>query len=91
MTPLKILGKSKNFSSNKIVSTWCQLLQKKEKFNHNNHLKIRMNLAIKDFKVYEDSSLKYLGLTTHKFERYGLMDTVISKKDIKSFFENKTQ
>ena len=50
-----------------------------------------MNLAIKDFKTYEDSSLQYLGLTTHKFERYGLMDTVVSKKDLNPFFENKTQ
>ena len=46
-------------------------------------------LAIKDFKTYEDSSLQYLGLTTHKFERYGLMDTVVSKKDLNPFFENK--
>ena len=63
-----------------------ELLVNKGVFN-----KPLMNLAIKDFKAYEDSSLKYLGLTTHKFERYGLMDTVVSKKDIKSFFENKTQ
>ena len=63
-----------------------ELLVNKGVFN-----KPLMNLAIKDFKTYEDSSLQYLGLTTHKFERYGLMDTVINKKDFKVFFENKTQ
>jgi hypothetical protein len=49
-----------------------------------------MNLAIKDFKIYEDASLQYLGLTTHKFEKYGLMDTVVSKKDLHPLFQNKT-
>tara|TARA_R110001592_G_scaffold162565_1_gene395834 strand:- start:513 stop:1961 length:1449 start_codon:yes stop_codon:yes gene_type:complete len=63
-----------------------ELLVNKGVFN-----KPLMNLAIKDFKTYEDSSLQYLGLTTHKFERYGLMDTVVSKKDLNPFFENKTQ
>ena len=63
-----------------------ELLVNKGVFN-----KPLMNLAIKDFKTYEDSSLQYLGLTTHKFERYGLMDTVVSKKDLNPFFENKTK
>ncbi len=63
-----------------------ELLVNKGVFN-----KPLMNLAIKDFKTYEDSSLQYLGLTTHKFERYGLMDTVVSKNDLKVLFENKTK
>ncbi len=61
-----------------------ELLVNKGVFN-----KPLMNLAIKDFKIYEDSSLQYLGLTTHKFEKYGLMNTVVSKKDLNPLFENK--
>jgi len=60
-----------------------ELLLNKGVFN-----KPLMNLAIKDFKTYEDTSLQYLGITTHKFERYGLMDTVITKKDFKTYFVN---
>tara|TARA_Y100001958_G_C21243113_1_gene571731 strand:- start:114 stop:2636 length:2523 start_codon:yes stop_codon:yes gene_type:complete len=62
-----------------------ELLVNKGVFN-----KPLMNLAIKDFKTYEDSSLQYLGITTHKFERYGLMDTVITKKEFKKYFVNQT-
>ena len=62
-----------------------ELLVNKGVFN-----KPLMNLAIKDFKTYEDSSLQYLGITTHKFERYGLMDTVITKKEFKQYFVNQS-
>ena len=48
-------------------------------------------MAIGDFKRYEDSSLTYLGISTHKMDKkVGLFNTVISKKEYENIFVNKT-
>jgi hypothetical protein len=47
-----------------------------------------MNEAIYKFKRYEDSSLSYLGFSTHKHEKIGLFDTVIDASEIKKTFVN---
>jgi hypothetical protein len=47
-----------------------------------------MNEAIYKFKRYEDSSLSYLGFSTHKHEKIGLFDTVIDASEIKNTFVN---
>ena len=47
-----------------------------------------MNEAIYKFKRYEDSSLQYLGFTTHKQDKIGLFDTVIDSAEAKKSFVN---
>lgn len=47
-----------------------------------------MNEAIYKFKRYEDSSLSYLGFSTHKHEKIGLFDTVIDANEMKKTFVN---
>jgi hypothetical protein len=47
-----------------------------------------MNEAIYKFKRYEDSSLSYLGFSTHKHEKIGLFDTVIDVNEMKKTFVN---
>ena len=51
----------------------------------------KLNMAIGDFKNYEDSSLTYLGISTHKMDKkVGLFNTSISKKEYENIFVNKT-
>ena len=50
-----------------------------------------MNEAVYKFKRYEDSSLVYIGINKHEGEGIGLYDTVLSSKDYRATFENKTQ
>ena len=47
-----------------------------------------MNDAVYKFKRYEDSSLSYTGINKHEDEDIGLYDTVITRKDAGSVFEN---
>ena len=52
----------------------------------------KLNMAIGDFKRYEDSSLTYLGISTHKIDKkVGLFNTIISKKEYQKIFINKTK
>ena len=45
-----------------------------------------MNANVRDFRIYEDASLKYTGFTKHEIKDYGLWDTKITKKELKSSF-----
>ncbi|MEI8192396.1 MAG: GIY-YIG nuclease family protein [Flavobacteriia bacterium] len=47
-----------------------------------------MNDAVYKFKRYEDSSLEYVGINRHSGENVGLFDTVISREEYESTFEN---
>ena len=47
-----------------------------------------MNDAVYKFKRYEDPSLVYTGIITHKEEDIGLYDTVLSRKDYEAIFVN---
>jgi hypothetical protein len=47
-----------------------------------------MNDAVYKFKRYEDASLKYTGIDKHAGEDVGLYDTVLTRKDVQSVFEN---
>jgi hypothetical protein len=47
-----------------------------------------MNDAVYKFKRYEDSSLEYVGINKHSGENIGLFDTVISRNEFDSSFEN---
>lgn len=47
-----------------------------------------MNDAVYKFKRYEDSSLSYTGINKHEGEDIGLYDTVLSREDVRSVFEN---
>jgi hypothetical protein len=47
-----------------------------------------MNDAVYKFKRYEDSSLEYVGINRHIGENVGLFDTVISRDEYESTFEN---
>lgn len=47
-----------------------------------------MNDAVYKFKRYEDASLEYIGINKHEGEDIGLFDTVISREDYNSTFEN---
>jgi hypothetical protein len=47
-----------------------------------------MNDAVYKFKRYEDSSLEYVGINRHSGENVGLFDTVISRDEYESTFEN---
>ncbi|MDY0094926.1 MAG: DEAD/DEAH box helicase family protein [Candidatus Vecturithrix sp.] len=47
-----------------------------------------MNDAVYKFKRYEDASLSYTGINKHEGEDIGLYDTVITRKDAQSVFEN---
>ncbi|MFZ2633240.1 MAG: GIY-YIG nuclease family protein [Desulfosalsimonadaceae bacterium] len=47
-----------------------------------------MNDAVYKFKRYEDASLSYTGINRHEGEDIGLYDTVLSKTDYPSVFEN---
>lgn len=49
-----------------------------------------MNDAVYKFKRYEDSSLAYTGINKHEGEAIGLYDTVITREDAKTIFENLT-
>jgi hypothetical protein len=49
---------------------------------------VLMNDAVYKFKRYEDASLEYTGINKHKGEDVGLFDTVISRDDYDSTFEN---
>lgn len=60
-----------------------ELLVSLDVFNSN-----LMNDAIYKFKRYEDSSLEYVGINKHKDESIGLFDTVISKDEYDTTFEN---
>ena len=50
--------------------------------------KPRLNSAIGDFRKYEDPSLTYLGLMTHKINKIGLFNTVIKKKEYNTILTN---
>lgn len=47
-----------------------------------------MNDAVYKFKRYEDASLEYIGINKHEGEEVGLYDTVLSRVDYASSFEN---
>jgi hypothetical protein len=47
-----------------------------------------MNDAVYKFKRYEDSSLSYTGINKHGGEDIGLYDTVLTRDDVHSVFEN---
>ena len=49
-----------------------------------------MNDAVYKFKRYEDASLSYTGINKHEGEEVGLFDTVLSRKDYQTTFENET-
>ncbi len=49
---------------------------------------VLMNDAVFKFKRYEDSSLTYTGINKHEGEDIGLYDTVLSRDDVHSVFEN---
>lgn len=49
---------------------------------------VLMNDAVYKFKRYEDASLEYTGINKHEGEDVGLFDTVISRDDYDSTFEN---
>lgn len=50
-----------------------------------------MNDAVFKFKRYEDASLSYTGINKHEGEDIGLYDTVLSRKDYQTTFENVAQ
>lgn len=50
-----------------------------------------MNDAVYKFKRYEDASLEYVGTNKHTGKDVGLFDTVISSKDYRDTFENRTE
>jgi Meiotically up-regulated gene 113/Type III restriction enzyme, res subunit len=47
-----------------------------------------MNDAVYKFKRYEDSSLTYTGINKHEGEAVGLYDTVLSRAEAQSVYEN---
>jgi hypothetical protein len=47
-----------------------------------------MNDAVYKFKRYEDSSLEYVGINRHEGQNVGLYDTVITRDEYESTFEN---
>ena len=47
-----------------------------------------MNDAVYKFKRYEDSSLEYVGINKHDGQNVGLYDTVITRDEYESTFEN---
>jgi hypothetical protein len=47
-----------------------------------------MNDAVYKFKRYEDSSLEYVGINKHEGQNVGLYDTVITRDEYESTFEN---
>ena len=47
-----------------------------------------MNDAVYKFKRYEDSSLEYVGINKHEGQNVGLYDTVITRNEFESTFEN---
>ncbi len=47
-----------------------------------------MNDAVYKFKRYEDSSLEYVGINKHEGQNVGLYDTVITRNEYESTFEN---
>lgn len=47
-----------------------------------------MNDAVYKFKRYEDSSLEYVGINKHEGQNVGLYDTVITRDEFESTFEN---
>src|ERR1700681_3613590 len=47
-----------------------------------------MNDAVYKFKRYEDSSLSYAGINKHEGEDVGLYDTVLSREEAQSVYEN---
>ena len=49
---------------------------------------VLMNDAVYKFKRYEDASLEYTGINKHEGEDVGLFDTVITRDDYDSTFEN---
>jgi hypothetical protein len=49
-----------------------------------------MNGAVYNFKRYEDASLVYTGIDKHKGEKAGGWDTVLSEKEYKEIFENRS-
>lgn len=46
-----------------------------------------MNDAVWKFRRYEDSSLRYMGVSRHKRIEVGLFDTVLTEEDFKATFE----
>jgi len=46
-----------------------------------------MNDAVWKFRRYEDSSLRYMGVTRHKGTDVGLFDTALTEEDFKATFE----
>ena len=46
-----------------------------------------MNDAVWKFRRYEDSSLRYMGISRHKGLDVGLFDTALSEEDFKATFE----
>lgn len=49
---------------------------------------VLMNDAVYKFKRYEDASLEYIGINKHEGEDIGLFDTVLSRNEYNSTFEN---
>ena len=47
-----------------------------------------MNDAVYKFKRYEDSSLEYVGINRHEGQNVGLFDTVITRDEFETTFEN---
>ena len=46
-----------------------------------------MNDAVWKFRRYEDSSLRYMGVSRHKGLDMGLWDTALTEEDFKATFE----
>ena len=46
-----------------------------------------MNDAVWKFRRYEDSSLRYMGVSRHKRTELGLFDTALTEEDFKATFE----
>jgi len=51
---------------------------------------VLMNDAVYKFKRYEDASLEYIGINKHEGEDIGLFDTVLSRDEYNSTFENES-
>lgn len=51
---------------------------------------VLMNDAVYKFKRYEDASLEYIGINKHVGEDIGLFDTILSREDYNTTFENES-
>jgi len=87
----------KKLSSTKIVNTWRQLIKKKEKFNNNNHIKIRISLAFKEFfnfyfsiiVLFLKRKLYLKKIIFHKFSEINISKIENKIFEIKKILKNK--